>query len=151
MSGYLENYRSGEERREKIVRWVLLGLLAAGILALVLYFQFRNRAEEQRIEAFLNLLRKNDYKAAYALWGCTDSTPCPNYKFERFMEDWGPKSQHADISTMKVGKLKSCRAGVIQILEFPNQPEVNLWVERSTLNVGFAPWPVCNPRMDAGQ
>lgn len=151
MGSYLETYRAGEAGREKKIRWALLGLLLAAIVALILYFQLRNLDEERQVQTFLGHLKTGNYRAGYALWGCTEQNPCPSYKYERFLEDWGPKSAYAGIAAVKLGETKSCRAGIIQVLQMPSQPDVLLWVERSTLTLGFAPWPVCNPRMAAGQ
>jgi hypothetical protein len=146
MAGYLETYRAGEERRENILKWIAIGFVVAAILGIILYFQLRDRAEKQRIQAFLSTLGTKDYKKAYEFWGCTFEKPCRDYSFDRFMEDWGPNSAHANVSGAKMTTTKSCNAGVIQFVQFPND-EVQLWVERKDKIVGFAPWPVCNPRM----
>jgi hypothetical protein len=147
MAGYLEGYGAGEERREKTIRWIVLSAVLLAIIAIVAYYQFRNFREEKQITTFLEYLKRQDYKAAYGMWGCTDAHPCPQYAFNKFMEDWGPGSQHANIAAAKLAKTKSCDTGIIQFLEFPGQPEVQLWVERRDKTLGFAPWPVCNPRM----
>jgi hypothetical protein len=147
MAGYLEGYGAGEERREKTIRWIILSVVLLAVIAIAGYYQFRNYREEKQIGAFLELLKRQDYKAAYALWGCTDAHPCPQYALEKFLEDWGPKSPHANIAAAKLAKTKSCDTGIIQFIEFPGNDEVQLWVERRDKVLGFAPWPVCNPRM----
>lgn len=144
---YLDTYGIKEARREKIIKRLLLAALLATIAGVVLYFQFRNYPEERQTRTFLQLLRASDYKAAYAMWGCTDATPCRQYPFENFMEDWGPKSPQAKISEARIVTTKSCETGIIQFVRFPDQHEVQLWVERSDRTIGFAPWPICNPRM----
>lgn len=144
---YLEGYGVKDARREKLIKRLLASAAVLLVLGLVLYFQFRNYREEGRIRTFLELLKRQDYKGAYALWGCTDATPCRHYGFDKFMEDWGPKSPQADIERARLGKLKSCDTGIIQVLQFPDNHEVQLWVERRDQFIGFAPWPVCNPRM----
>jgi len=147
MAGYLEGYGAGVENRIKIYRWSAIGLVAAIIIAIVLYFQFRDYSEEQKVKQFLASLQTQNYKGAYSFWGCTDVHPCPQYSFEKFMEDWGPKSPHANVQQAKLATKKSCTNGVIQFLDFPGQEQVQLWVERKDKTIGFAPWPVCNPRM----
>ncbi len=147
MAGYLENYGEGEERRGKIIRWIVLSAVLLAIAAIAGYFQFRNYLEEKQIGIFLEQLKRQDYKAAYAMWGCTDAHPCPQYAFGKFLEDWGPKSSHANIASAKLAKTKSCDTGIIQFIEFPGHDEVQLWVDRRDKVLGFAPWPVCNPRM----
>jgi hypothetical protein len=147
MASYLEGYGVGEERREKTIRWIVLSAILFAVLGIGAYFQFRNYREEKQIQAFFDALKRKDYKSAYAMWGCTDAHPCPQYAFDKFMEDWGPKSPHADVASAKVTKTKSCDTGIIQFVEFPGDGEVQLWVERRDKVLGFAPWPVCNPRM----
>jgi hypothetical protein len=147
MSGYLEQYGAGDERREKIIKRVLIAAAAVVVFAGTLWLLFRNYNEENRMKAFLEDLRKQDYKSAYTLWGCTDAQPCRDYQFEKFLEDWGPRSSHASLASLRVVKTRSCAHSVIQILDFGGGEEVNLMVDRKTLAVGFAPWPVCNPVM----
>ena len=147
MAGYLEGYGAGEARREKTIRWIVLSVVLLAIVAIAGYFQFRNYREEKQIGTFLEQLKRQDYKAAYALWGCTDAHPCPQYAFNKFLEDWGPNSPHANIGAAKLATSKSCDTGIIQFIQFPGQDEVQLWVERRDKVLGFAPWPVCNPRM----
>ena len=147
MAGYLEGYGAGEERREKTIRWIVLSAVLLAIISIAAYYRFRNYREEKQITTFLEYLKKQDYKSAYAMWGCTDAHPCPQYAFNKFMEDWGPASRYTNITAAKLAKTKSCDTGIIQFIEFPGQPEVQLWVERRDKTLGFAPWPVCNPRM----
>jgi len=149
MAGYLEQYGAGDEKREKRRRNIVLSLLGLIILSGALYFTFRNYREEKQLTTFYDLLKQQNYKAAYEMWGCTDATPCRDYNFDRFQEDWGPKSKHADISKLKVVKTKSCDSGIIQIVNLGTE-DVNLFVNRKDRIIGFAPWPVCNPRMPAG-
>lgn len=146
MPGYLEGYGEGEERRGKIIRWTALGILLAALLTGALYYVLRDRGEKRQLANFLEDLKRKDYKSAYALWGCNDQHPCREYSFNKFMEDWGPSSPHANADAAKVTTTKSCSTGIIQFVQFPGD-EVQLWVERRSKTIGFAPWPVCNPRM----
>lgn len=143
----MEGYGAGDERRGKIIRWIVLSVVLAAILGSAGYFQFRNYREEKQIGKFLELLKQQNYQTAYGMWGCTDSHPCPQYAFNKFLEDWGPKSPHSNIESAKLAKTKSCDTGIIQFIQFPGQDDVQLWVERRDRVLGFAPWPVCNPRM----
>lgn len=144
---YLDTYGIKDARREKITKRIAGVALLLAVLAVILYFQFRNHKEEQQVKSFLADLRAGDYKSAYAFWGCTEASPCPQYEFHKFMEDWGPKSPQANISEAKIINTKSCDSGIIQFLRFPDGHEVQLWVERRDRTIGFAPWPICNPRM----
>ncbi len=147
MEGYLEGYGAGEEKREKLVKRLALFVVLALAVTGTLYFFLRNYRETRQTKLFFEMLRKKDYVAAYGLWGCTERTPCPDYVMARFMEDWGPQSPHANLSAVKITGTRGCDTGVIFETNFGSgQPEY-LWVERKTKNLGFAPWPVCNPRL----
>jgi hypothetical protein len=149
MSSYLEAYGSIEEQKAKrgtLVRrgiLLLILLLAVGGLG---YALFHNYREEAQVKGFLADLRKPDYQAAYGLWGCTDATPCRDYSFEKFMDDWGPKSGHADASSGHIGLSQSCGTGVILRVDYNGAAAVPLWVERGTRVVSYAPWPECPGR-----
>lgn len=149
MSEFLEGYGVADARRGRVIKWIILSLIAAAVLGTILYFQFRNFGEERQASLFFKLLKKQDYQAAYRLWGCTPETPCRDYAFEKFLEDWGPKSPHADLSSVKVEKTRSCPAGIIQIVDFGKGEKVNLYVQRKDRTIGFAPWEYCNPRWQA--
>ena len=90
MAGYLEQYGAGEERRGKIIKVLVISLIALVVIGGGLYFNFHNFREERQVKEFLSHLESRDYKAAYALFGCTDAKPCRYYPFDKFMEDWGP-------------------------------------------------------------
>ena len=147
MAGYLDNYGVIDAKRERIRKKIVYTVLGLLVACTALYFTFRNYREEKQLSIFYDLLRQQNYQAAYEMWGCTEKTPCRDYSFTRFQEDWGPKSKHADLAAMKVVKTKSCDSGIIQIVSFGGKDDVNLWVERKDRLIGFAPWPVCNPRL----
>ncbi len=144
MSDYLAGYGAGEERRSKIL-WRTIGAVVAVVLiAAVCYFTFRGYSHKKRVQAFLDALNRRDYQTAYQMWGCTPAKPCRDYSFDRFMEDWGPTSPRS-IQPTGIKKTKYCGQGVIAFLDTKKGDESVLWVESKDLNLGFAPWPVCNP------
>jgi hypothetical protein len=149
VTGFLDSYGAGAERREKIVKRMVLGALAALVVAVTLYFVFRNWGEDRQARLFLDLLKKQDYQSAYRLWGCTPATPCRDYRFEKFMEDWGPQSAHGNTAAVRIAKTRSCADGVIYTLEYGKDDSLLLWVGREDKVLGYAPWPSCNPRMPA--
>ena len=122
-------------------------LACALVVGLILYGVFKNHGEEHRAKTFLGLLDAHNYQAAYAMWGCTDSRPCPAYPFAKFQEDWGPKSEHADESVAHIGLSQTCGSGVLIRLDYKaSQEPVSLWVERDSGTISFAPWPECPGR-----
>jgi hypothetical protein len=147
MSTFLDDYGAADARRERLRKRLLISLAVVVVVAGAAYFGFRNYSEKRQASLFVDLLRAKQYEQAYVAWGCTQAKPCPDYPYEKFLEDWGPKSPHADLSQLEIGSTRSCSQGIIQSLKFNAKDEVYLWVGRSDLTLGFAPWPTCNPRM----
>jgi len=40
------------------------------------------------LNEFLDSLKTKNFRKGYAMWGCTGNTPCENYPYEKFLEDW---------------------------------------------------------------
>jgi hypothetical protein len=150
MPSYLETYGAAEEHRAKrihLLKNAAIVLVSVIAVALIAYGVFKNRSEEQQAKTFVSLLQKHDYQGAYRLWGCSDTHPCQDYPFDKFMDDWGPKSAHADQSSAKIGLSQSCGSGVVIRLDYQGSEEpVTLDIERSTNIISFAPWAECPGR-----
>ena len=142
MAGFLDEYGVKDARREKTIKWILISIPVLLILGTFSYFQFRNFAEERQVRLFLEHLREKNYQSAYALWGCTEASPCRDYGFDRFMEDWGPNSKYANAASARVIQSKSCDTGIIQTVSFGGDTQTQLWVEDKSDTIGFAPWDV---------
>ncbi len=139
MSGYLETYGAGDQKRERALKGLLLALLILAALAGAAWFLLRNYKEDARAAAFVELLKKKEYGAAYAMWGCTVDKPCRDYDYKRFLEDWGDQGAHADVSAVAIEKTKSCSGGIIRKLRYPRD-EVLIFVSRADLLISFPPW-----------
>lgn len=150
MASYLETYGAAEEHRAKRIHLIKNASIVAGsviVVALIAYGIFKNHSEEQQARTFVSRLQAHDYQGAYRLWGCSDTHPCPDYPFDKFIEDWGPKSAHADQSSAKIGLSQSCGTGVVIRLDYKGSEEpVTLDIERSTDVISFAPWAECPGR-----
>jgi len=149
MSSYLEAYGAAEEKRAhrfKLLKITSITLLCVIVAGLILYAIFKNYSEEQRVKSFIALLQKKDYQGAYRMWGCTETQPCPNYTVDKFMEDWGPGSSHADESSASIGLSQSCGTGVILRIDYSKAEPMAVWVERDSKIISFAPWPECPGR-----
>jgi hypothetical protein len=142
MPGYLDDYGQADLKRETRIKRIIIGCLSVAVIGLIAYLQFRNYREESRIKGFLAELRKQDYKAAYAFWGCTDAKPCRDYPFEKFLEDWGPKGVHAGLAGGRLAEGESCGTGYIGSAT-DGKDDVALWVETQNGTLGFAPWSEC--------
>jgi hypothetical protein len=143
MAGYLDEYGVAEARREKNVRYIVLGLVIAAIVGASAFYFFRNRPEQGVANRFLDTLRGKNYTEAYAMWGCTPQTPCKYYARERFLEDWGSAGAYKNPAEIKIEHVDACDTGVVFDISYPGAEDQGLWVERSTKILSFAPWSRC--------
>jgi len=143
MAGFLDQYGAGDERRAKIIKIAAISLLTILVVGGALFFVFHNFREEQKVKQFYSLLAGKDYKAAYAMFGCTDTTPCRYYGFDKFMEDWGPASGHNDVANVHISRSRTCGSGVLLTVDYGNKQQDKLWVERRDMSIGFPPVQGC--------
>jgi len=143
MAGYLDQYGAGEERRGKIIKTVVISLVLLVVIGGSLLFVFHNYREERQVKEFFSQLGSHNYKAAYALFGCTDAKPCRYYPFEKFMEDWGPNSGHTDFENAHITRSRSCGSGVLLTVDLGKNQQQKLWVERQDMSIGFPPVQGC--------
>jgi hypothetical protein len=150
MASYLEAYGAAEQHRARVIgllKKCSIALAVVLVAGLILYAIFKNHAEERQAKNFLELLAARNYSAAYTLWGCTETHPCPQYTFPKFLEDWGPQSAHAsDPAAASIGLSQSCGSGVVIRLDYKGAESASLWVEHDTGTISFAPWPECPGR-----
>lgn len=151
MASYLESYAAIEERKARNLhrlKWGAIGGVSAVIVALVLFGIFRNYHQERVVNAFLAQLQNHKYQDAYRMWGCSDQTPCRDYAFPKFMEDWGPNSPHASEANVRTALAQSCGNTVFFRLEYPKAEPVGLLVDRASDIISFAPsnWTECPGR-----
>ena len=62
---------------------------------------------------FLGFVRSKNYDSAYEAWGCTSAKPCPEYTYDKFLEDWGPKSAAGANPVLHITDSERCGTGVI--------------------------------------
>jgi hypothetical protein len=143
MAGYLDQYGAGEEKREKIIKRLVIAVAAVGVIGACLYALLRDYPEERQADRFFALLEAHNYEAAYAMWGCVKPTDpaCHDYPFADFMKDWGP--QAAEVSRVDVLDGESCGSGVIVQVDAGKAGEKKLWVERDSHTLSFPPFDRC--------
>ncbi len=143
MSGYLETYGAGVDRRLRIIKIAVLSILGALILSVILYFNFRYYSQQRRVESFLEAVRSQDLQRAYDIWGCNAQNPCRDYSFEKFKEDWGPKGEYIRFASGAVKYIEPCGDGLIFTIEKPDGEPLALWYGRNDPSLGFSPWSIC--------
>ncbi len=147
MAGYLEEYGVEEERRGKVVRRIVLTVIVLFVAGVAAYFVFRTYPAKRQVREFLAALSKHDYKDAYRIWGCEQ--PCRDYSYDKFLEDWGPKTDLGQSGGASIKRARYCDTGVIVTITSNKGNDVPLWYQRSDGTLGFSPWPVCAPHIPA--
>ncbi|HLH04471.1 MAG TPA: hypothetical protein VKX25_17025 [Bryobacteraceae bacterium] len=141
MSTYLQTYGEGDERRGRIIRILVLSAIALLIVAWILYLILHNYSEKKTVQHFLDQVNARQYQQAYADFGCTDKTPCPNYDYQRFLRDWAP--QKPITSPWRIVSLDGCKQFVTINVQAGGTELESLAVERGTHTVMYAPSAEC--------
>lgn len=144
MGGYLQSYGAGDEERIRLIKRIVLVVLAVIVLAIVAYFVMKDHAEKAKARRFLADVNAHRYEQAYHDWGCTAATPCPSYTYQQFLEDWGPKKSE---TPWKIASTDSCRDFFTVDVENHGSDIQAIMVERNRAHdMGFAPAPECQER-----
>jgi hypothetical protein len=143
VAGYLDAYGVADERRSRLRKRIALWGIAALLVGTVLYYTFRNWSEEQQVKKFFALLDQKKFQDAYAMFGCTQDTPCKYYSADRFVEDWGPASPYANTANIRTLHEDVCGTGVVFNIQAPNTESIGLYVDKNSKQVSFAPWQRC--------
>lgn len=116
--------------------WPLLVIIivVGGVIG---YFAFHNLPEKRAVANFLTQLEEGHYKEAYRLW-----QPAPNYTYDDFMYDWGPKGDYGKIREFKIVDAESKGSElVIVTVTINNQtPALQLLVDRKTKGLAYSPY-----------
>lgn len=143
MADYLADFGVKDQKREKRNKVIVLSVLSVAIVGGLVWYFARTFSEERTAKHFIALLESKDYKGAYAMWGCTDQTPCRDYKFERFLEDWGPKSPYANPSEISFTLSEPCGNSVWITLKTPKTEELGISVDPDSKVLSFTPEARC--------
>ena len=136
MAGLLDpDYSAGEERRARVIKMIVVSVLALTAIAGTVYFFFHNYRQEQQVEQFMKLLEARDYQGAYNLWTGSDSARA-RYRMSDFMQDWGPP---VDVSGYAILDAESCDNSVIVDVDAGHAGDRKVWVERASLSMSFPP------------
>ncbi len=140
MAGYLDQYGAGEERRETVIKRLVVTTFLVIFFGLLGWYLFKNFPQVHQVKQFLALVRNKDYQGAYRAWGCNPQSPCPGYSYEKFMEDWGPP---ATSGAVRIADAESCNAGVIISVDLNPQRREQLWAQKGMNSLSFSPYPNC--------
>ena len=143
MASYLQGYGVEDARRGRIVKRIVLSGAAVLVLAFVAYLFFKDFTEERTVKRFLAEVNSHDYKSAYNDW-CTAASPCPNYDYSRFVEDWGPNKKIG--SPWSIASVDSCKSFVTVNVQAPGSELKWLAVQRASGSLGYAPASECQER-----
>ena len=137
----MQHYGVGEEHRGRIIRTIILSVVGVLIALWILYLVLHNYSEKQTVKRFLAQVNSQDYAHAYTNWGCTTASPCSNYDYKRFLQDWGPSKTISP--PWKVVSVDGCKAFVTVNVQANGSELQSLGVERGTKSIMFAPAPEC--------
>lgn len=138
--GYLDSYGRERPLYPRLVKAVGYALLA-GIVGYCFYWLFfRNWVEEREAKRFLTAVEEGRYEEAYTYWGCTVEDPCKFYRYDEFLEDWGPDSPLGDVKSFELGRSWTQPGGVILEVTINGRKQPNLWIESDTKHVSFFPY-----------
>jgi len=142
MGTFLQGYGEAEERRNRVIKWIIIGCIAMVVVVIAAYLIFHNYSEKQKVRHFLGELNSHDYSAAYRTWGCSTDHPCTNYDYHRFMDDWGPKVS----APWKIASIDGCKSFVTVNVQADGAELQSLAVQRNDDSLSFAPAPECQER-----
>jgi hypothetical protein len=141
MGSYLQSYGAGDERRNRVIKRIIIAVVCTLVLSWIGYLLLKDYSEKRLVNRFLAEVNAHEYQRAYADWGCTAATPCPNYAYSRFLEDWGPEKKIG--SPWKVASVDSCRTFVTVNVQASGAELQSLGVERGAHTLMYAPSPEC--------
>jgi hypothetical protein len=144
VGSYLQQYGAGDELRSRVIKRIILSVVAAVVIGVTAYLFFHNFPEKQVAKHFLADVNNHRYAEAYRDWGCGKDHPCKNYDYNRFMEDWGPARQSR--SPWKIASVDGCRTFVTVNVQADGSELQSLAIERENHELSFAPSPECQER-----
>jgi hypothetical protein len=143
MAGYLDQYGAGEERRNRIILRLILGVLTVVIVGTLGWYLLLNHHQESVVKSFVAAIKSGDTQSAYRIWGCTATKPCSGYEYEKFLKDWGPGANGPDPNIIGLTDSEECNSGVMLTLQVNSNRSEQLWMNKDADTIGFAPYAIC--------
>lgn len=134
--------------RERRRNRVLIVLAVAAILAVVLFFRFRNWSYEHVVHNFFHALQQQDYDKAYGIWmHDPDWKQRPdqhkNYSFGEFHRDWGLGGEWGLIKDFEIdGSVRPKKGSgvIVQVTINHRADKARIWVEKKDKTLTFSPY-----------
>jgi hypothetical protein len=138
-------YDEGKARKRKmrIISVISLIVVIAGVV-----WWFRYWPEEHIVGRFFDMLQKQDYNSAYAIWMHDPDWQkhpgqYPKYPFGDFYRDWGPGGEWGLIKTQRVNGASSCPGGgsgiVVDVIVNDRSEHAQVWVEKADHTLSYPP------------
>ena len=110
MAGYLDQYGAGEEKRENIIKFSVLGVLFLVFFGSLGYYLFKNHSQEGKVGSSSKLCGRRTTRGISAL-GMFGSGACPGYPYDKFHGRLGPEGRKPDV--LRIEDSENCNSGVI--------------------------------------
>jgi len=143
MAGYLDQYGAGEERRNRIIIRSIVTVVVLAIVASLGWYLLLNHRQESAVKNFVAAVKRGDTQAAYQIWGCTSSRPCPDYTYDKFLKDWGPGPEGPDPNVLALTDSEACNNSVMLTVKVNSKRTEQLWMDRTSDMISFAPISIC--------
>ena len=146
MSGYLQNYGVGEERRNRIIKWLIIsGVSVVSDRRGSRYLFLHNYFETQTVKTFLAEVNSRQYDAAYHDWGCSElPRRVRTTTTKDFWKTGGPEKKTT--SPWKVESVEGCTSFVTVNVQAQGSELQSLGVLRGAKTVMYAPSPECQEK-----
>lgn len=138
-----------DPKRSKRKKWIIVGVVVAALLAVFLWFQFRNWPEERVVNHFFQALEARDYEKAYGIWMADPEWKQhpgqhPRYRYGDFYLDWGPGGEYGLINSHHIDGTANPKRGsgvvVVVTVNERVEPKSRLWVEKSDKTMSYSPF-----------
>ena len=134
--------------RERRRTRVAVIIVVAAVLAVLMFFRFRDWPYEHVVHNFFQSLENQNYQQAYGIWmHDSDWKQHPdrykNYPFGEFERDWGPSGEWGLIKEFQIDgsvRPKNGSGVVVQVTVNRRADKARLWVEKKDKTLTFSPY-----------
>lgn len=138
-------YDPARERRRKRVAIIVV---IAAILAVLIFFRFRNWPYEHEVRNFFQALEQQNYEKAYGIWmhdpnWKQHAGKYKNYSLSEFERDWGPSGEWGVIKEFRIdGAVRPPKGSgvIVQVTVNNRADKARIWVEKKDKTLTFSPY-----------